>query len=106
MLIVTTEAIVGHRIVQTLGEVFGIVVRSRGVVGNFVAGLRSIFGGEIHEYTEMLQHARLQAISRLGEAAAAAGGNAVVVMRFDSAEIANNMSEIVAYGTAVRIEPL
>ena len=105
MIIATTENIAGHRVVTTLGEVFGVVVRSRGVVGNIVAGLRSIVGGEIHEYTQMLEEARRHAVDRLVSNATAMGANGIVMMRFDSAEIGGTMSEIVAYGTAVVLEP-
>jgi uncharacterized protein YbjQ (UPF0145 family) len=80
-------------------------VRSRGLGGNIVAGLRSIVGGEIHEYTQLLEQARRQAVDRLVANATAMGANAVVMMRFDSSEIGQYMSEIVAYGTAVVIEP-
>ena len=105
MLIVTTENVANHRVVRTLGQCFGIVVRSRGLGGNIVAGLRSIGGGEIPEYTRLLEDARRHAIDRLVENANAMGANAIVMMRFDSAEIGQTMSEIVAYGTAVEIEP-
>ena len=101
MLIVTTNDVPGARIVQTLGQAFGVVVRSRGVAGNFMAGLRSIVGGEIHEYTQMLEEARRHATDRMAENAALMGANAIVAMRFDSSEIGETMSEIVAYGTAV-----
>src|ERR1700738_4434190 len=105
MLIVTTENGAKHRVVRTLGQCFGIVVRSRGLGGNIVASLRSIVGGEIPEYTRLLEDARRQAIDRLVENATAMGANAIVMMRFDSAEIGQTMSEIVAYGTAVVVEP-
>ena len=105
MFVVTTDNVVGHRIVETKGEVFGLVVRSRGLGGNIIAGLRSIGGGEIHEYTELLEEARKNALERLVENATAMGANAVVHMLFDSSEIGQTMSEIVAYGTAVVIEP-
>ena len=104
MIVVTTENIVGYRIVETKGQVFGLVVRSRGLGGNIMAGLRSIGGGEIVEYTEMLEDARRHATDRLVENAAAMGANAIVRMMFDSSEIGQTMSEIVAYGTAVVIE--
>jgi uncharacterized protein YbjQ (UPF0145 family) len=84
---------------------FGLVVRSRGLSGNLIASLRSLGGGEIHEYTELLEDTRRQALDRLVKNATLMGGNAVVSMRFDSSEIANTMSEIVAYGTAVVVEP-
>jgi uncharacterized protein YbjQ (UPF0145 family) len=105
MIIVTTEGIAGQRIVETKGEVFGLVVRSRGLGGNIMAGLRSLKGGEITEYTEMLEEARRHAIDRLVKNAAAMGANAVVRMQFDSSELGQTMSEIVAYGTAVVVEP-
>ena len=104
MIVATTPYISGHRVVETKGMVFGLVVRSRGLGGNIMAGLRSIGGGEIHEYTELLEDARRQAIDRLVRNATLVGGNAVISMRFDSSEIANTMSEIVAYGTAVLVE--
>ena len=104
MIIATTENIAGHRVVTTLGQVFGVVVRSRGIGGNIVAGLRSIVGGEIHEYTQMLEEARRHATDRMVANATTMGANAILVMRFDSSEIGETMSEIVAYGTAAVIE--
>jgi len=104
MIVATTPYISGHRVVETKGMVFGLVVRSRGLGGNIMAGLRSIGGGEIHEYTELLEDTRRQAVDRLVRNATLVGGNAVISMRFDSSEIANTMSEIVAYGTAVLVE--
>ena len=104
MIIATTESIAGHRTVTTLGQVFGVVVRSRGLGGNIVAGLRSIVGGEITEYTQLLEEARRHATDRMVANATAMGANAVLMMRFDSSEIGQTMSEIVAYGTAAVIE--
>ena len=106
MLVATTENIAGHRIIETKGQCFGVVVRSRGLGGNIMAGLRSLAGGEITEYTVMSEEARRHAIDRLVQNATAMGANAVVMMRFDSSEIGQTMSEIVAYGTAVVIEPV
>jgi uncharacterized protein YbjQ (UPF0145 family) len=106
MLVATTENVAGHRIVETKGQCFGVVVRSRGLGGNIMAGLRSLAGGEITEYTVMIEEARRHAIDRLVQNATAMGANAVVMMRFDSSEIGQTMSEIVAYGTAVVIEPV
>jgi uncharacterized protein YbjQ (UPF0145 family) len=106
MLVVTTENAPGHRVTDIKGQCFGVVVRSRGLGGNIMAGLRSIVGGEIHEYTQLLEEARRHAIDRLVENATAMGANAVLMMRFDSAEIGETMSEIVAYGTAAVIERL
>jgi uncharacterized protein YbjQ (UPF0145 family) len=105
MLVVTTETIARQRIVETKGEVFGVVVRSRGLGGNIMAGLRSLAGGEIKEYTALLEEARRHAIDRMVQNATAMGANAVIRMQFDSSEIGTTMSEIVAYGTAVVVQP-
>src|SRR6201996_2527148 len=105
MLVVTTENVVGSRVKEVKGQVFGVVVRSRGLGGNIVAGLRSIVGGEITEYTSMLEEARRHASDRMVANATLMGANAVLMMRFDSSEIGQTMSEIVAYGTAAIIVP-
>ena len=105
MIVATTPYIAGNRVVETKGQVFGLVVRSRGFSGNLIASLRSIGGGEIHEYTSLLEDTRRQALDRMVKNASLMGANAVVSMRFDSSELAGTMSEIVAYGTAVVIEP-
>ena len=105
MIVATTPFIAGHRVVETKGQTFGLVVRSRGFSGNLIAGLRSLGGGEIHEYTQLLEDTRRQALDRLVQNATLMGANAVISMRFDSSEIAGTMSEIVAYGTAVVVEP-
>ena len=105
MIVVTTEGVAHYRIVETKGEVFGVVVRSRGLGGNIMAGLRSLGGGEIVEYTKLLEDARRHATDRMVQNATTMGANAVVRMQFDSSEIGTTMSEIVAYGTAVVIEP-
>jgi len=104
MLVTTTENVAGRKLLEVKGQVFGVVVRSRGVGYNILAGLRAIFGGEITEYTELLETARRDAIGRMTANAKAMGANAVVMMRFDSSEIGQIMSEIVAYGTAVVLE--
>src|SRR5690348_14249193 len=101
MLIATAPFIAGWRVTETKGQVFGLVVRSRGLGGNIMAGLRSLGGGEIHEYTSLLEDTRRQAIDRMVQNATMMGANAVISFRFDSSEIATTMSEIVAYGTAV-----
>jgi uncharacterized protein YbjQ (UPF0145 family) len=105
MIVATTPFVAGHRVAETKGQVFGLVVRSRGFAGNLTAGLRSIVGGEITEYTELLEDTRRQAIDRLVRNATLMGANAVISMRFDSSELAGTMSEIVAYGTAVVVVP-
>ncbi len=106
MIVVTTENITGYRVREVKGQCFGVVVRSRGIGGNILAGLRSIIGGEIKEYTQMLEEARRHATDRMVTNARLMGANAIVMMRFDSSEIGQTMSEIVAYGTAVWIDPV
>ncbi|MGI8916149.1 MAG: heavy metal-binding domain-containing protein [Chloroflexota bacterium] len=104
MLVTTTENVPGRRVLEVKGQVFGVVVRSRGLGGNIMAGLRSIGGGEIKEYTQLLEETRRNAVDRMIQNATTMGANAVVMMRFDSSEIGQTMSEIVAYGTAVVLE--
>ena len=105
MIVSTAPFIAGHRVVETKGQTFCLVVRSRGFSGNLIAGLRSLGGGEIHEYTQLLEDTRRQALDRLVQNATVMGANAIISMRFDSSEMASYMTEIVAYGTAVVIEP-
>lgn len=104
MIVTTTENVPGQRVVEVKGQVFGLVVRSRGLGGNILAGLRSLGGGEIKEYTELLEASRRQALDRMIQNATVMGANAVVMMRFDGSELGKSMSEIVAYGTAVVLE--
>ena len=104
MIIVTTPYLSGHRIAETKGQVFGLVVRSRGLAGNLAAFFRSLVGGEIHEYTSLLEDTRRQAMDRMVQNATVMGANAVISFRFDSSELSGSMSEIVAYGTAVVVE--
>ena len=105
MIISTAPFVAGYRVAETKGQVFGLVVRSRGLGGNLMAGLRSLGGGEIHEYTSLLEDTRRQALDRLVSNATLLGATAVLSMRFDSSELSGTMSEIVAYGTAVVVEP-
>ena len=105
MIVVTTPYLTGYRVTESKGMVFGLVVRSRGLGGNLMASIRSLGGGEIHEYTSLLEDTRRQALDRLVQNATMTGANAVLSMRFDSSEIASSMSEIVAYGTAVIVVP-
>ncbi len=102
---VTTPYVPGYRIVRVLGATWGLIVRSRGLGRNITAGFRSLGGGEITEYTQLLDQTRHQALERLQQHAAALGGNAVIGMGFDSSEIGDIMSEILCYGTAVVVEP-
>lgn len=106
MIVATTNDVPGYRTDEVYGEVFGLIVRSRNVFSNFGASLRTIVGGEVKGYTNLLSDSREHALDRLRQAAAAKGANAVVAMRFDSGDIGNIMNEVAAYGTAVRITKL
>ncbi|NBI28984.1 YbjQ family protein [Chengkuizengella marina] len=103
MIVVTTENIKGYHVKETKGPVFGIVVRARGIGNDIVAGLRSLVGGEIKEYTVLLEDSRKQAIDRMVENANLMGANAIIMMRFDSGS-SGQLSEVAAYGTAVIVE--
>lgn len=104
VVIVSTPFVPGCRITRTIGFTWGLIVRSRGLGRNITAGFRSLAGGEITEYTELLDSARHDALTRLKDHAKALGANAVIEVRFDSSEIGQVMSEILAYGTAVVVE--
>ena len=102
MLITTANDLPGYEITETLGEVFGLTVRSRNVGSQFGAGLKSIMGGELKGMTKALVDSREQVIERMVEEASAKGADAIVAMRFDTSEMGSNWTEICAYGTAVR----
>ncbi len=104
MIVTTTENIPDTRVVKTIGQVFGLTVRSRSIGGNIAAGLKGLAGGEIRSYVKLNEDSRRQALDRMVENAAAMGANAVTMMRFDSTEMGRSMSEIVAYGTARVVE--
>ena len=105
-ILLTSNYAPGYKIDKVFGMVYGITVRSRGLGGNILAGLRTLAGGEIVEYTEMAHQARQQALDRLSQQAASMGANAVLSVMFDSTEIGNTMDEIIAFGTAVVVSPL
>ena len=102
MIIVTTDAIPGATIEETLGLVRGSTVRTRHIGRDIMAGIRNIVGGEVSEYTKLLADAREESLQRMIENAEAMGGNAVVGTRFITAAVAQGAAEIVVYGTAVR----
>jgi uncharacterized protein YbjQ (UPF0145 family) len=104
MIVTTTENIPNSRVVQTIGQVFGLTVRSRSIGGNIAAFLKTLAGGEIKSYVKLNEDARRQALDRMVQNAAAMGANAVTMMRFDSTEMGVGTSEIVAYGTARVVE--
>jgi len=105
IIVVTTNNVPGYEVTKVYGEVFGLIVRSRNAFSNFGASLRTIFGGEVRGYTKLLADTRHQAMERLRNEAKAQGANAVLMMRFDSGDIGQQMNEVVAYGTAVHIKP-
>jgi len=106
MRIATTDGIAGQRTVATIGFVLGLAIRSRGLGGNIMAGLDSLGNGSaLHEYRDDLAAVRREAVAQMESDAHERGANAVVGVRFDTAEVGHDMSKIVAYGTAVLLEP-
>ena len=95
----------GTRIAENLGVCYGLVVRSLGVVGGVAAGFKAMRRGEVSQYTELLEESRRHALDRMVENATLLGANAIVGVRFDSSEMGQQLTEIVAYGTAVKVEP-
>lgn len=105
MIITTAATIAGHRIVSTIGLVRGTTVRSRHVGRDLMAGLKTIVGGEVVSYTAMMEDARSEALQRLIADAEAHGANAVTDLRFSTAAVMSGAAEVLAYGTAVTVEP-
>jgi uncharacterized protein YbjQ (UPF0145 family) len=103
MLISTMNDVPGYDVVQVLGEVFGLTVRSRNLGSQVGASFKSIVGGELRGMTKNLVTSRQEVIDRMVAEAEARGGNAVLAMRFDTSEMGGNWTEIWAYGTAVTI---
>ena len=95
----------GYRIVQSFGVVRGIVVRSRSIIGNIGASIQSLFGGNISLYTNLCERARDDAFNQMLAHGGALGANALVGVRYDATEIAPGITEVLCYGTAVRVEP-
>ena len=100
MIVTTTNDVTGYRVVQHLGVVRGLTVRSRSIIGNIGAGIQSLFGGN----TELAEKAREEAFNLMVQHAASAGANAVIGMRYDANEIADGITEVLAYGTAVVVQ--
>ena len=94
----------GYRVARTLGVVRGLTVRSRSVVGTIGAGLQTLFGGNITLWTELCEHARTEAYELMVRHAEQMGANAVIGMRYDANEVAQGVTEVLAYGTAVVVE--
>ncbi len=106
MIVTTANDIAGYRITRHLGVVRGITVRSRSVLGNMLGGLQSVFGGKLGAYVHLAETARQEAFDLLVEHAEQGGANAVIAMRYDANEIMDGITEVLAYGSAVYVEPL
>ncbi len=106
MLVATTNDLPGYRITAYVGLVRGVTVRSRSVIGNVGGAIQSLFGGNLSIYTELAEHARQEAYDLLVQHAQQAGANAVIGMRYDANEIMEGITEVLAYGTAVKVEPV
>ncbi len=100
----TTETVAGKEIAEHLGVATGSTIRARNIGRDIVAGLRTIVGGEVPEYTEMMAHSRNQAIERMQEKGAEMGGDAIVCVRFSTAMIMQGTAEVMAFGTAVKFK--
>jgi uncharacterized protein YbjQ (UPF0145 family) len=106
MLISTMNDLPGYEVTEVLGEVFGLMVRSRNVGSQIGAGLKSLAGGELMGMTKNLVDSREEVQRRMVDAAEAKGADAVLAMRFDTSEMGGNWTEVCAYGTAVKIRKL
>ena len=103
-LVTTGTDLAGYKIVNQLGIVRGIVVRSRSIIGNALAGLQTIFGGNITVYTNMCERARGDAYDLMCDHAEKHGANAIIAMRYDTTEVMRGVTEVLCYGTAVTVE--
>jgi uncharacterized protein YbjQ (UPF0145 family) len=106
MIVATTNDVAGHRIARHLGVCRGITVRSRSALGNIGAGFQALFGGNLSIYTNLAETARQEAFDLMVSHAQDAGANAIIGMRYDANEISDGITEVLAYGTAVVVEPL
>ncbi len=106
ILVTTMNDVPGYRVVAVLGEVMGLTVRSRNIGSQLGAGLKALAGGELKGMTRNLYTSRREVVDRMLDEARALGANAVVAMRFDTSELGQTWTEICAYGTAARIEPV
>ncbi|MEA2987453.1 MAG: hypothetical protein QOG83_164 [Alphaproteobacteria bacterium] len=106
MIVATTNDLSGYKVVRYLGVVRGIIVRSRSIVGNVGASVQALFGGNITLYTSLCERARAEAYDLMVAHAEEIGANAVIAMRYDANEVAAGITEVLAYGTAVVVEPV
>jgi uncharacterized protein YbjQ (UPF0145 family) len=103
MIVTTGNDIAGHQVIQYLGIVRGIVVRSTGIARGFVGGLRSIAGGNIPEYVAVCEEARQHAYELMVQHAQELGADGIIAVRYDATEFIQSSTEVLAYGTAVKI---
>ena len=104
-MVTTAVELHGYRIVSSLGVVRGITVRSRSIIGTLGGALQTIVGGNISLFTELCEKTRLEAFDLMLENAAQMGANAIIAMRYDATEVMDGVTEVLAYGTAVLVEP-
>lgn len=104
-MVTTAFELPGHRVVRSFGVVRGITVRSRSIVGNFLGGLQTLFGGNITIYTDLCERARSETYHLMCRHAEQLGANAIVGMRYDATELMPGLTEVLCYGTAVKVEP-
>ena len=105
MIVATTNDLVGHRIVRHIGMVRGVTVRSRNVISDAIGGVQSMIGGRVGAYVKLAEAARQEAYDELVAHARDMGANAILAMRYDANEIMPGVTEVLAYGTAVVVEP-
>jgi uncharacterized protein YbjQ (UPF0145 family) len=105
-MVTTAFTLDGYRAVKNLGIIRGITVRSRSVVGQFAGSVQTIFGGNISIFTELCEHARGEAFDLMMQHAQALGANAIIGMRYDANDVMDGVTEVLAYGTAVVVEPV
>ncbi|MCH6484306.1 YbjQ family protein [Pseudoxanthomonas sp. LH2527] len=105
-MVTTALELPGYRITRNLGMVRGITVRSRSIVGNFLGGLQSLFGGNITIYTELCEQARDETYREMFQHARQLGANAIIAVRYDATDVMAGLTEVLCYGTAVVVEPL
>ena len=106
MLITTSTSLEGYKVINHLGVVRGIVVRSRSLVGNIAGGLQSLLGGNISIYTELCEKTRAEAFSLMEQHAKQLNANAIINMRYDANEVMQGITEVLAYGTAVIVQKI
>jgi uncharacterized protein YbjQ (UPF0145 family) len=105
-MVTMSQVVEGHQIEETLGVVRGIVVRSRSVFGTIGAALQTLAGGNISLLTELCERTRADAFAQMIQHAEVLGANAIICVRYDATEIMQGVSEVLCYGTAVRVRPM